>query len=212
MSKIGIMGGTFNPVHFGHIEIANTAKIQYGLDEVWFMPNHIPEYKDEDVILSGHHRMNMIKLAIAGYPYFKSSDFELIRDGHTYTSETLPLLSNIFPKDNFYFIMGSDSLFNFTSWKNPEVILEYASILVAQRYGQSEIQIRSKIKELNQYYSVKSFHFIESLQIRCSSSEIRNLLKNQMLNPMSSIKNNSYLIKYLPESVIDYIIKYNLYI
>jgi len=94
MSSIGIMGGTFNPIHMGHIEIAKSAYEQYHLDEVWFMPNHIPAYKSEDAIVSGEERLDMVRLAIENLPYCKASDFELKREGNTYTIDTLKLLNS----------------------------------------------------------------------------------------------------------------------
>ena len=77
MASIGIMGGTFNPIHIGHTEIAKAAYEQYHLDEIWFMPNHIPVYKSEDAIASGEDRLEMVRLAIMDIPYCRASDFEL---------------------------------------------------------------------------------------------------------------------------------------
>lgn len=212
MARIGILGGTFNPIHIGHIEIAKAAQVQYHLDEVWFMPNHIPKYKENNEILSGEHRLKMIKIAISGIPFFKDSDFELKREGDTYTSETLPLLCETYPEHEFYFIMGADSLFYFKEWKNPEVILDYANILVAQRNDKSDYKIKDKIQELNDFFGKNAFYLIKTPKIDCSSSEIRKYLKERtFVNSCTSSKKKD-LIYYISQEVYDYIIKNNLFI
>lgn len=92
MKKIGIMGGTFNPVHNAHLIMAQAAYEQYGLDEVWFMPSKNPPHKDNRDIVSEEHRTRMIKSAIDAIPHFLFSDLELRREGITYTSDTVKLL------------------------------------------------------------------------------------------------------------------------
>ena len=182
MKKIGIMGGTFNPIHAGHIEIADAAYKQFELDEVWFMPNHIPAYKSDKDIISGEHRLNMISLAIKDYSYFKTSDFELKREGKTYSYETFTLLKDEFPDACFYFIMGADSLFYFDKWVHPEIIIDKTDILVASRD-------ENGVNEIRKY---------------C------NLLKNDTDNK-DIVFYNSYIDKYLSSAVKKYIIDNKLY-
>lgn len=213
MKKIGIMGGTFNPIHAGHIEIADAAYKQFELDEVWFMPNHIPAYKSDKDIISGEHRLNMISLAIKDYSYFKTSDFELKREGKTYSYETFTLLKDEFPDACFYFIMGADSLFYFDKWVHPEIIIDKTDILVASRDENGVNEINSKIKELATLYNKNCFYVIRCKETKCSSSEIRkycNLLKNDTDNK-DIVFYNSYIDKYLSSAVKKYIIDNKLY-
>lgn len=133
MKKIGIMGGTFNPIHNAHIAMAEAAFEQYALDEVWFMPSKNPPHKEKSEIISDEHRKRMIQFAIDSISHFSFSDFELKREGITYTYETLIKLKKKFPQTIFYFIMGGDSLFNFHTWYHPEKIADQCVILAAPR-------------------------------------------------------------------------------
>ena len=133
MKKIGIMGGTFNPIHNAHLMMAEAAYEQYGLDEVWFMPSKIPPHKDSREIVSEEHRSRMIQFAIDDYKHFLLSDMELKREGVTYTCETLQQCLNEFPEDHFYFILGGDSLCDFEKWCHPEKIARMCTILSVSR-------------------------------------------------------------------------------
>ncbi len=208
MSKIGIMGGTFNPIHVGHIEIAKSAYKQYMLDEIWFMPNHIPAYKDEDAIVSGTHRLEMVRLAINDIPYCKVSDFELKREGNTYTIDTLKLLNELYPQHSFYFIMGADSLFYFEKWRDYQEIPSYATLLVAPRDENSKKDVAEKVKEFNEYFEKDCFHVIDCKEIPCSSSAIReHFSKKQDIQLQSYIEEELFLT----DAVYQYILKENLY-
>lgn len=212
MALIGIMGGTFNPIHLGHIAIAKAAYEQFHLDEVWFMPNHIPAYKPNHPLISGEKRFAMIQLAIQEYPYFRASDFELQRNGKTYTYETLHLLKQSRPYDTFFFIMGADSLFYFEQWVHPEEIVKNATLLVAPRNHKTVSEIQSKIDEMNRLFGKEKFYLIQCSEIPCSSSEIRehiSSLNNQGKLNMNSLEEMS---SYLPKVVGAYIIEHNLYI
>lgn len=219
MTAIGIMGGTFNPIHIGHIKIAEAAYAQYKLDEIWFMPNHIPAYKSEDNIVSGEERLAMIELAVKDVPYFKTSDFELQREGKTYTAETLELLNKKYPENTFYFIMGADSLFYFDQWKNAEKIPEYATLLVAPRDGKSVSELERRINELNNLYQKNCFHLFKCKEIPCSSSDIRKIFSQNILDNQKSCQNTfnnerkeiSWVKQYLPVLVYEYIINKHLY-
>lgn len=219
MATIGIMGGTFNPIHIGHIKIAEAAYAQFYLDEIWFMPNHIPAYKSEDIIVSGEDRLAMVELAIQDIPHFKSSDFELKREGNTYTAETLQLLKQKYPKDIFYFIMGADSLFQFDKWKDAEMIPGYAELLIAPRDGKSINRIEQQIGKLNTRYGKNCFHLLQCKEIPCSSSDIResfyqNLSREENISQKtvhSKNVNSNDPLQYLPDLVYKYIIKKHLY-
>lgn len=212
MKKIGIMGGTFNPIHIGHVEIAKAAYEQYQLDEVWFMPNNIPAYKSNKGIVSGKDRYNMINLAIREYKFFKVSDLELQREGKTYSYETFTLLNDMYPDYHFYFLMGADSLFYFEQWVHPEIILEKTDILVASRDNGGINKIKDKITDLQIKYKNAYINIIRCNIINCSSTTIREYLgllnKDIIYNKPDIV---SYIDKYLDHSVKQYIIDNNLY-
>lgn len=174
--KIGIMGGTFNPIHLAHLQMAYTALEQKELDEVWFMPSKNPPHKDHHMILSEKIRSDMIRLAIEEEKRFLFSDFELKRDGITYTAETLELLKEAYPENTWYFIMGADSFFSFSKWYHPEVIAKDAVILAVGRDGVDELGMKEQAKKLTGQYQGQ-FCVLSMKQLAISSSEIRRKLK-----------------------------------
>lgn len=207
MAAIGIMGGTFNPIHLGHIAIARAAYEQFHLNEIWFMPNHIPAYKSNQALVSGEKRLAMIRLAIQDYPFFKASDFELNREGKTYTYETLELLTQQFPHHEFYFIMGADSLSYFENWMHPEIIVKNAKILATARNKKTVAEMHMQIDRLNKMLGGSFFYLIDCPEIPCSSSEIRDKIKNGDKQPNSQYAQDLML----PNGVLEYIIQYQLY-
>ena len=122
MSKIGILGGTFNPIHNGHLLLAEQARCFYGLDQVLFIPSGCSYMKRQEEILPGEIRFQMVQLAIADNPYFCVSDMEIVREGNSYTCETITRLHAQYPEDELYYIVGADTLFQMEFWKNPEQI------------------------------------------------------------------------------------------
>lgn len=197
--KIGIMGGTFNPVHNGHLILAEAARVQHQLDEVWFMPSGRPPHKQKEEILPEEKRSDMLKLAIEGNEAFRYSDLELRREGIIYTSDTLEILHKEYPEDTFYFIIGGDSLMQLESWHKPEKIFARAMILASQRSGFDLGGIKEKKEELSQKYHAGILPVtIPSLEI--SSAGIRKGLKN------------GEAVRYLmPETVYAYICENGLY-
>jgi nicotinate-nucleotide adenylyltransferase len=130
--KVGILGGTFDPVHNGHIAIAKKAKEQYGLDLVFLMPARIPPHK-ADVATADVHRLAMLTLALSKEPSLDINLMEFERDGRSYTSDTLTILMKDHPDSELYYIMGEDSLRDFPKWHEPATIASLAKILVAPR-------------------------------------------------------------------------------
>ncbi|MBR2949710.1 MAG: nicotinate-nucleotide adenylyltransferase [Lachnospiraceae bacterium] len=189
MKHIGILGGTFNPIHNGHLILAETARAQFNLDEIWFIPSGCSYMKDTSKILPGNVRMEMTRLAIRENPHFKVSDVELKREGNTYTCETLSQLHEMYPDTCFYFIVGADTLYNMENWKNPEQIFSQAVILAAVR-DDADMQDLQKQAAYLQQKSGGDIRFLHSLQIGISSTLIRENCKNGI--------SNRYLI---PESV-----------
>lgn len=128
---VGIMGGTFNPVHNGHIAIAKAAHEQFNIPHILVMPSYSPAYKDNSNIVSATHRCNMVSLAIKDYDYMELSILEIERGGRTYTADTLKLLKDDY--DKIYFIIGADSLFTLNTWYKPDYICANCHILAANR-------------------------------------------------------------------------------
>ena len=194
---IGILGGTFDPIHNSHIEIALEAKKQFHLDKVWMMPTPYPPHKDKNAITSNFHRINMIKEAVKDVEGVEYSDIEISRQGETYTADTLYLLKELYPEDEFYFIMGSDSIAYFMNWYRPDVIVKYAKLLVVKRDDESSQKMADKIQEIQEHFQIE----IGQIQMKASSissSFIRTA-------PYSDIQNM------IPKGVYDYIVKNNLY-
>jgi len=131
---IGLLGGTFDPVHKGHIAVAEEVRARLGLAEVIFMPAARTPFKEEDCISSVEHRVRMVRLAIAGYPYFKLSTIEMNRSGPSYTIDTIVELRDLVGEDcEIFFIMGCDSLASFPRWKEPERLIQACRLVAVPR-------------------------------------------------------------------------------
>ncbi|MDO4529968.1 MAG: nicotinate-nucleotide adenylyltransferase, partial [Lachnospiraceae bacterium] len=131
--KIGIMGGTFDPIHYGHLILAETAYDRFGMDKVLIMPAGDPYFKVERGVSADEDREAMTRLAIEGNPHFEFSDLELKREGDTYTVDTLKILKEQYPYDDLYLIVGSDTLFQMEKWYKPQEIFQMATILSSRR-------------------------------------------------------------------------------
>ncbi|GIU31113.1 nicotinate-nucleotide adenylyltransferase [Shewanella schlegeliana] len=132
--KIGILGGTFDPIHFGHIRPAQEVRQQLNLDEVWLMPNHIPPHKSSTHV-SSQDRLAMAQLVCDQLPHFKLCDIEAKRDTPSYSAMTLTQLTKIYPEHEFYFIMGMDSFLSFTRWHKWQQLLDLCHLVVCKRPG-----------------------------------------------------------------------------
>ena len=147
MKKIGIMGGTFNPIHNGHLAIADRAKTQFALEKVLFMPSGIPYMKDQREVLPIQTRCEMTALAIRDISGFELSRLEAAdaaQGKNTYTCNTLQKLRCDAPETAYFFLLGADSLYAMEEWKNPEVIFENCTVLVAVRTGEASTDARLK--------------------------------------------------------------------
>jgi len=131
--RIGILGGSFDPVHYGHLIMAECARVQCRLEAVWFLPTAMNPLKQDGPIATANQRADMLELAIGGHESFEICRSEIDRDGPSYTFETLEILTNENPHTEFVFVMGADSLADLGQWKNPERICELASIAVVCR-------------------------------------------------------------------------------
>ena len=167
--KIGILGGTFDPVHKAHIEIAKAACEKLELSEVIFIPNGIPPHKKMHQV-SKEDKLNMLNLAIKDYPSFYVDTFEIDKDEPSYLYITLEYLVNKYPNDQLYFIAGTDNIYTISKWKNPELIFKYANLVFVKR-PDYEID-KNIIKNLEDTYN-GNITIIEIPGIDISSTEIR---------------------------------------
>ena len=132
--KIGILGGTFDPIHFGHIRPAQEVKQQLNLDEVWLMPNHIPPHK-QGTHVSTENRLAMAQLVCDELSQFRLCDIEAKRDTLSYSAQTLSQLTALHPEHQFYFIMGMDSFLSLTKWYQWQELFDLCHIVVCKRPG-----------------------------------------------------------------------------
>lgn len=199
--KVGIMGGTFNPIHFGHLLLAETAYQQFDLDEVLIMPTKNTYYKKMNNLVQAEDRVNMVKLAIEDNPHFVLSREELNRDGTTYTVDTLTRLTAQEPDSRFYFIMGADSLYHLESWREPQKILSMAVILVAGREGSG---IGASLRSQKEYLENKF-----DADIRMLQSPVMEISSNDLRRRVREGRSIRYL---LPKPVAEYIYENKLYL
>ena len=198
--KIGIMGGTFDPIHNVHLILAENAYRDYGLDKVVILPNANPPHKTgRRPVTSAQDRMNMVRLACEGVPYFQPSEFEMERAGLSYTSDTLKLLHEQHPDSDYYFIMGGDSLFEIESWHQPDKIMRQCIILAGVRNGISMDAFVGRAYSLMMKYRA-DIRILNVPDLGISSTMIRKRIRDGL-----SIR---YLV---PDSVEQYIREHKLY-
>ena len=189
MKRIGILGGTFNPIHVGHLTIAQMAHEKLGLDKVIFVPSNLPPHKVSNYVASSQDRYRMVRLAIQGNPHFEVSDFEIKRTGKSFTIETVSYFRDHFPpRTKLYFIIGNDLLPTLHTWKRIGDILKIVSFVSVNRPGFKEKKSDIKVKTIS----------VPGLQT--SSSCVRNRI--------TMGKTVKYLI---PDNVMTYIERNNLY-
>ncbi len=195
--RAGIMGGTFNPIHIGHLTIAEAAREAFGLNEVLFIPSGVSYMKSN--VLDKETRVAMTKIAIEDNPYFVLSTIEADRDGDSYSYETIATLRKLNPDTKYYFIVGADSLSVMHRWKNPEKIFAECTILAAIRSGSTPEEFNAQAAFLKEQFHA-DIRLIPAQSFDLSSTAIREKAK----------KGDS--IRYLvPDKVREYIQKNNIY-
>jgi nicotinate-nucleotide adenylyltransferase len=178
--RIGIFGGSFDPIHLGHLILAEQCREQASLDQVWFVPNSQSPLKPDGTTATDRQRCEMIEFAIAGHEAFYLSKLELERGGTSYTVDTLTEIAAKQPDDELFFLMGGDSLDSFGKWHQPEEILKLAAPLIVNRPGSDPIDL----SKLSAYVDADRLASFESLQlesplIEISSSDLRTRLANK---------------------------------
>ncbi|NLY43976.1 MAG: nicotinate-nucleotide adenylyltransferase [Clostridiaceae bacterium] len=198
--KIGIMGGTFDPIHHGHLATAEAVREALALDQVLFVPVGDPPHKEAGRIVDKRHRYAMTSLAISTNPFFKVSSVEIDREGYTYTVDTIKYFKTQYEDDTgFYFIVGADTVGQLHTWKDAQFLLGMCEFAVATRPGYDKKELLRQIECLNKKYNGK-INLVEVPLLDISSTLIRKKIKAGL-----SIK---YLV---PESVEKYIIDNALY-
>ena len=197
--RIGIMGGTFNPVHNGHLMLARQSYFEYKLDKVIFMPAGRPPHKQDMQILNDTDRLNMLQAAVGNTPYFEISAYEIQKNGLSYTFETLEYLHKVFEDAMLYFIMGADSVNSIETWVRPDRILRLAHILAAVRDDTDLCALDRQARYLRQKYGGR-ISLLSLPQMNISSHEIRNLAKS-----------GASIAHLVPQTVAAYIQNHGLY-
>lgn len=197
--RVGVLGGTFDPIHYGHLVIAEEARVRLQLDRVIFVPAKTPPHKLQQRYSPAQHRLHMVQRAIASNPYFAVSDVELTRPGLSYTVDTLAILQQEFgPAAELYFLMGMDSLAGLLSWHRPADIIARAYLAVAVRPG---YQVDLETLEGALPGVSERMRLLEIPAIGISSRELRQRVRAGLP------------IRYqLPDSVEAYIREHNLYV
>lgn len=178
---IALFGGTFNPVHNGHIALAREVVREFDLDRVQFLPSYLPVHRDEPQT-DAHLRKKMVQLAIQPFPELSLNDCEIVRSGYSYSVDTLEFMHQQNPHESLCWLMGIDAFNDFESWKNPAGILQRANLIVCTRPG-VELQSSNfdshflhKQETLSDFSAGKIAFFAMSPNC-CSSTEIRLRLK-----------------------------------
>ncbi|MDD2971963.1 MAG: nicotinate-nucleotide adenylyltransferase [Lachnospiraceae bacterium] len=196
--KIGIMGGTFDPIHIGHLLMANAAREYFRLDEILFIPSGNPYFKEH--ITDKQRRYEMVSLAIEDNKSFTISDIEINRPGNTYSYETLEELTREHPENRYYFIVGADSVFYMEQWKNIEQLFHCCTIAVAVRDGYSVDELKVYMNKLMTTYPNCRIELFNTSRFDISSTEIRDHIAT------------GHSVQYLvPDKVLSYINENHIY-
>lgn len=176
--KIGIMGGTFDPIHIGHLLLGEFAYENFHLDEIWFLPNGNPPHKTTDESgVSLDDRIEMVKLATDDVPYFRMDLYEASSKKHSYTYSTMRALREMYPEHEFFFILGADSLFSIEQWKNFREIFPSCTILAAMRDDKDTESMQAQIRYLNEKYGA-DIRLLQAPLVEISSTTIRRRAEN----------------------------------
>jgi len=211
--KTGILGGTFNPIHNAHLLIADESRRHCHLDRVLFLPAAIPPHKEIAEDVSFDHRLEMVSLAIADHPEYEASDLEAKRPGTSFSVDTLQSLQELYPLDDFYFIIGLDSFRDIATWKNYQQLFALANIVVACRPGPGD----NAPEELLPVAIKDDFCYdAKSLKLRHKSGHELVFISDTRLDISSTmirdhVANNSSIDAEVPAAVARYIKRNRLY-
>ena len=197
---IGIMGGTFDPIHYGHLVAAEAARNEFALDIVYFVPSAHPPHKEEERVSDIEHRYLMTFLSITGNRYFDISDVEMARPGKSYAYDTVKWFKRKYPDFEIYFITGADAIKEIITWHRVEELLDLCYFVAATRPGYDLEKLKeNELRFLPAEY-LERILLIEIPALAISSTDIRN-----------RVRENKPIKYLLPDQVEDYIFKKNLY-
>ncbi len=197
--KVGIMGGTFDPIHYGHLMLAQNALETYQLDEIMFVPSGTPWLKDSTKVLSKNKRVHMTGIAIEDNTNFALSTIEIDREGNSYSYETVEELKKQQPDTEFYFILGADSVLEIEKWKYPDRLMSECILLAAVRDECDREGLQKQIAYLEEKYKA-DIRILPAKRVDISSTDIRSRIAEG--------KSVRYM---LPDQVIQFIEKNHLY-
>ena len=198
--RIGIYGGSFDPIHLGHLTLAKVARAELLLDHIIFVPTKKQPFKLDKTPASAEDRVNMINLAIKNEDNFSISLLEIERDGISYTIDTVRNIKDIYGKNNIYYlIMGADTFLNLERWYMADEILSFCNLAVGVRPGTSVEKLEDTRVRINKTYDTKIV-FLNNKELEISSTDIKE-----------SLKNNVQVAKLLPDEVANYINEKRLY-
>lgn len=197
--KTGIFGGTFDPVHHGHVELCRQAEREAGLDRIFVVPARLQPFKLEQKTADGNHRMEMLRLAFSENPRIQISDYELSRDEISYTIHTLRAFQDRFPEDDIYFILGTDAFMKIELWRNYDEILRNFHILVGVRPGYREEELEELIERLEGGFN-GDIRLLTNKELKISSTDLKE-----------KIRQGCPLGAWLPKNVERYIKEHALY-
>ncbi|MEL7656058.1 MAG: nicotinate-nucleotide adenylyltransferase [Bacillota bacterium] len=201
MKKIGIIGGTFDPVHYGHLILAEQARVEASLDRVIFMPAMVQPFKLNAKIADGDHRYAMLLEAVNGNPYFSVSRRELDSSEISYTINTLQGCKEEYGSDTeLYFIIGTDAFLNLEKWYAAEELMANFCFIIGTRPGYKEQELKRMLERIRENFGTKVIE-INNSEVEISSTDIKNRIRDG--------KSAKYL---LPDGVEEYIYKNKLYL
>lgn len=174
--RLGILGGTFDPVHFGHLLLAEQCREQCRLDELWLVPAGLPPHKIHQVLTPGKARAEMLELAIAGHAGFRVDRMELDRQGPSFTVDTLQQLHTAAPDHELYFLIGADSLAELATWREPRRIVELARLVVVNR-GRDPLPSLEPLRAVLGDDGLERIEFVSIPAVDLSASDIRQRVR-----------------------------------
>jgi nicotinate-nucleotide adenylyltransferase len=195
--RIGILGGTFNPPHLGHLVAAQEAYRELDLDQVILIPAGVPPHKPVDDEPGPEHRLELCRLAFGGDERFTVSDLELRRDGPSFTVDTLDILRSQSPSDDLFLILGGDIAAGLPKWHEPERVLELATVAIAKRRGTAKAAVEDALAQLK---GGERARFFEMPRIGISSTMVRR-----------RVHAGQPIRYFVPDGVMDYIVRHRLY-
>ncbi len=192
--KTGIYGGSFNPPHIAHLVVAESIRDQFGLDQILWIPSYIPPHKTHLRLAGADHRLAMTRLAIASNPSFAVSAIEIERKGTSFTIDTVSTLIDTFPGNEYYLVIGEDSLLDFMTWREPASIIKKVEVLVYRRPGREKETAEATTLFPNR------IRIADAPLLDISSASIR-----------ADIKEKRSIRHLVPDAVYDYIMRHALY-